>query len=959
MGLFSFIGSLLGLTGPQAQEITVAKAASAEGLPIIYGQRKVSPINVFKVVSRHNGPVTLANYDIKHEPQSGDGNDEVRKDYDWLHRIGVWGQGPITGVTGFWIDGDRETVARFKKEPYFRATSYYGDSGQTAATDLTAAAPRWGAAQVGNGVAYSWLRFYNSSKKPQFRADPRVEAEVKGLKVWDPRRGERGAASNWVYSANRALVLLDYLTAAYGANLFVDGTDMFDPACEVNVASFITAADQCDELWTVAAPPVNSGSEPLYDYDPDDGNWKWVVEGDRLFSHRADQSSSSQPRYSCHAVLDPKSGVLENIKMLLEEFGWSLPWSNGQVKLVIEAPQGAPVMHFGEGTILGGWVTERGRRDKRFNRITITFPNRNKQYEPDSVSWPKLDGTQHEAFKAQDHGQDLHSRVSARTVTDHYQALAYAEFLVRKSRIPLTVESLQLGPEAILLEPGDVIALTDSHQGFNDRWFIVEKVTISGTLEVTVALSDYDATVYGLEDPDEEPRPDYDGSPNPWDEPPAVENLHATELHENHGAGGVVSGVSVTWDMPDGTPGVEDIVISWAQKPGADTPTEFPGAMRLPPEARSAYIGGLIDDRTYTVRAVYTTRLGQESAEALFDIDLSAQENQLRSIISGSGVPGSGTGLVGWTYIDVDTGDVYEKTSSGWGTPTGNIAGNDGDNWHSGAGAPSSAIGTAGDYYLNTNNGDVYRKSGDGWGSPITNIHGADGSPTYTWIAYADNASGANFTTGAPGDRTYVGIATNKSTPSESSNWQNYTWSRWSGPTTLEDVLGVTGWAAVPESGATRNTGALANLDDVTTDFIAANAVNGYDADTHDGTGGNSYSGNPTFSPAVRLAQIWVPAQNEGPVILTVRIDYRLDSNATIGDPYELFVRRANGDWIGQRRGNLNEEEGTITLVTVQPESGITTNIRYDLMIRCSEAGNSLFEFVVERHYFYGWEQRR
>ncbi|WBY16634.1 hypothetical protein PF049_00220 [Erythrobacteraceae bacterium WH01K] len=57
---------------------------------------------------------------------------------------------------------------------------------------------------------------------------------------------------------------------------------------------------------------------------------------------------------------------------------------------------------------------------------------------------------------------------------------------------------------------------------------------------------------------------------------------------------------------------------------------------------------------------------------------------------------------------------------------------------------------------------------------------GANGQPTYTWFAYASNADGSeNFTTGTPveGTHTYIGIAANKDTATESNNPADYTWS--------------------------------------------------------------------------------------------------------------------------------------------------------------------------------------
>lgn len=62
-------------------------------------------------------------------------------------------------------------------------------------------------------------------------------------------------------------------------------------------------------------------------------------------------------------------------------------------------------------------------------------------------------------------------------------------------------------------------------------------------------------------------------------------------------------------------------------------------------------------------------------------------------------------------------------------------------------------------------------------------IPGADGTSAYRWVAYADSPDGTlNFTNGAPGGRTYQGIADNKSTSAESIDPADYTWSQYVGP---------------------------------------------------------------------------------------------------------------------------------------------------------------------------------
>ena len=53
---------------------------------------------------------------------------------------------------------------------------------------------------------------------------------------------------------------------------------------------------------------------------------------------------------------------------------------------------------------------------------------------------------------------------------------------------------------------------------------------------------------------------------------------------------------------------------------------------------------------------------------------------------------------------------------------------------------------------------------------------GADGKTYYTWIKYATSAAGANMSDD-PAGKTYIGLAYNKTTSSESTNASDYTWS--------------------------------------------------------------------------------------------------------------------------------------------------------------------------------------
>lgn len=58
---------------------------------------------------------------------------------------------------------------------------------------------------------------------------------------------------------------------------------------------------------------------------------------------------------------------------------------------------------------------------------------------------------------------------------------------------------------------------------------------------------------------------------------------------------------------------------------------------------------------------------------------------------------------------------------------------------------------------------------------------GADGTPRYTWIKYADNISGSGLSN-SPVGKTYIGLAYNKTTATESTNPIDYEWALFQGP---------------------------------------------------------------------------------------------------------------------------------------------------------------------------------
>ena len=192
-----------GTASPQALNTTVRQAAAPRRL--IYGTVKTGGLLVYAA-------------------QSADGVDA------WLATY--LGEGPIDGIeTTFWVGDDLSTDAKFAG--LLTLEAYTGAAGQTASAALVAASGgEWTSAEVGTGVAYAVTKYeFDRNAFPRGLVLPTFT--VRGRRLYDPR------TETTVFSANPALVLLDFIRSEYGYAA---------PDAWIDLDSFAAAAAICDEL---------------------------------------------------------------------------------------------------------------------------------------------------------------------------------------------------------------------------------------------------------------------------------------------------------------------------------------------------------------------------------------------------------------------------------------------------------------------------------------------------------------------------------------------------------------------------------------------------------------------------------------------------------------------------------------------------------------------------------------
>lgn len=179
-----------------------------------------------------------------------------------------------------------------------------------------------------------------------------------------------------------------------------------------------------------------------------------------------------------------------------------------------------------------------------------------------------------------------------------------------------------------------------------------------------------------------------------------------------------------------------------------------------------------------------------------------------------------------WVYRDTDNGRVYIYNGTAWTLMVAD--GNDGTNGAAGSDGLSVYItyhdsesqptvptgnGTSDGWHTNATNAVVWMSqkvaasaSTGSWGNPIkikgntgnTGPQGApgkdgiDGKVYYTWIRYADDAYGTGISNDPTG-KSFIGLAYNKETATESNTASDYTWSRFRGEDGTDGVPGPAG----------------------------------------------------------------------------------------------------------------------------------------------------------------------
>lgn len=473
---------------------------------IVYGEVLLSGPLVFYTPGggNHHMVIALAGHEVTSIRQ-------VFFDQDILPPLGLSGGDVTTGKFA--------GLARVKK--------HLGEFGQLADTDLiTESGGLWTTNHKLQDIAYLYVRIkWNQDVMPNGLPSPR--AIVRGRKVFDPRDGQ----TRW--TRNPALVVRDYLTAAFGLNTspaLINDTTVIAAAnvCDERVGmntsfTLIVTADAASDRLTL--PAVNTR------FDTGDGvrftstgtlpagllaNTTYFVI--RSFEETpaqirvastvtnaendvfVDITSAGtgvhtlihwdQTRYVCDGTLDTSDRPIDIIRQLVSSMVGAVVWSQGKYK-VFAGAFSTPTVTLDENDLRDTVkVMARTPRKELFNAVRGVYIEPGKFWE--ATDYPPV---RNSVYVTQDGSEEIFRDVEWPMTINQTRAQRMSKIVLERARQPITVV-FPAKLSAFKLEPWDTVQMNIALLGWASKTFRVEGWQLGETGGIDLTLREEVAAVY-------------------------------------------------------------------------------------------------------------------------------------------------------------------------------------------------------------------------------------------------------------------------------------------------------------------------------------------------------------------------------------------------------------------------------------------------------------------------------
>lgn len=264
----------------------------------------------------------------------------------------------------------------------------------------------------GQGIAYIYARL-EYDQEIFANGVPNITAVIKGRKVYDPR------TSTTAYSNNAALCIRDYLVGDYGLN-----------DSSIDEVSFAAAANVCDE--NVA-----------------------LLKG------------GTQKRYTMDGIISSSNASGDVLQKMMTSCAGTLFWGQGAWQLKV-GYYTAPVKTLTLDDLRSS-ITLQTRLSMRdnFNAVNGKFNDAAQGYI--TVDYPQVKSS---TFLAEDNNMQSAIDLTLPYTTNHVRAQRIAKLTLFRAREQISF-SADFGMAAFGVTVGDIISLTNSRYGWNEKEFEV------------------------------------------------------------------------------------------------------------------------------------------------------------------------------------------------------------------------------------------------------------------------------------------------------------------------------------------------------------------------------------------------------------------------------------------------------------------------------------------------------
>ncbi len=451
------------------------------GLPVVYGEVRVGPIvadaridgNSFK---RKRMVMVCA---FAHGSADGTGVEAIDKIY--LDDALAWDDGVVQEPFASSIEDDGDSY----QTRHLHVIIHLGTDSQVVDSVVTAIFPtEWPSTSKGLGIAYAvLLMWYN----PDIYGGglPRVNAVIRGQKLYDPR------TSSTAYSTNSVLAIRDFLTAdIYGFGYEVGDIDDAD--------SFDLEPDYCDELVT---PYSGFGT---------------------------------QKRFETSGIVNTNKAIRASLADLTTACRGTVLNADGSWKLRIRKEQSSTGLEVTPTTTVEGtWKYIVPGSSQTPNSVIINYVDPERKYQVDSVQWPEPG--QSNPFLVDDNNYVRQLQIDLPFTTNRLRAQQIGMVLLREAREGISV--VVTGKQVLLpAEVNDILDVTQPSPGWDAKPFWVVATNYRPhQAAVDFILVEYESTVYELDEQFPQPIISDTTLPNPFTVPPptdiSVEPLYILEAN--------------------------------------------------------------------------------------------------------------------------------------------------------------------------------------------------------------------------------------------------------------------------------------------------------------------------------------------------------------------------------------------------------------------------------------------